>query len=95
MPWLDAFEGDAAKRLAGRPSHHIALEPHDDDGPGVDLEIDEPVRQIGRQCQLGDVALRQWLEPNALPDPGRGGVEDPLGLFLPVLLAPGDRPVAE
>ncbi len=55
-----------------------------------DLHFDAGGVHVGGQAEGVDAAAVYGLEPDGLPDPGRTGVEDTLGLLLPVLLAPRD-----
>src|SRR5918993_6102678 len=64
------------------------------DASDRDLHPDAGGIHIRGQADGVDAAAVYRLEPDGLPDPGRPGVEDPLGLLFPVLLAPGDGHVS-
>src|ERR671921_1580313 len=59
-----------------------------------DLQLDAGGVHVRGHSEGVDAAAVHRLEPDRLPDPGRPGVEDTLGLLFPVLLAPWDGHVS-
>src|SRR6266702_3647614 len=52
------------------------------------LELQRALVEPGPEAEGADMTLRHWLEPDRLPDAGRGRVEDPFRFLLPCLFAP-------
>src|SRR5918998_1635958 len=64
------------------------------DAPDRELDHDAGGVHVWGQAEGVYAAVAYGLEPDDLPDPGRAGVEDALGLLLPVLLSPRDGHVS-
>ena len=98
MPGDHALEPDAPPTCHPRPAaDNLAVEAGIELGAaiGVELEVDGASREVRIDAKSANVARRQRLEPNRLPDPRGRRVEDPLRPAPPELLAARDGLVFE